>query len=111
MITPPPAGYAHAVAGAFRVVQPWGRDVARQSTLISEHHTAAAAFAEIDRLAAQMVRTGARSDSVQLLVVDRGGRVVPRPDPNDRQRVLVPHGYRRHASSSTAVREFGTTAD
>ena len=40
--------------GAYRIVQPWHRDVGRQSTLISEHHTAAAAFAEIDRLAAQI---------------------------------------------------------
>ena len=35
-----------------------GTDKAQQFTLISEHATAAEAFAEIDRLAAQMVRTG-----------------------------------------------------
>ena len=64
----------------FRIVQPWGRDVAQQSTLISEHATAAEAFAEIDRLAAEMVRTGAPSDAVELLVVDADGRLVSRPD-------------------------------
>jgi hypothetical protein len=43
----------------FRVVQPWDPDKARQATLVSEHPTAAKAFAEIDRLSAQMV-AGAR---------------------------------------------------
>ena len=44
---------------SFRVVQPWGRDKVQQSTMLSEHRTAAAAFAEIDRLSSEMVRTGA----------------------------------------------------
>jgi hypothetical protein len=48
----------------FRVVQPYGRDKARDATVISEHPTAGDAFAEIDRLSAQMVRTGASSDAV-----------------------------------------------
>jgi hypothetical protein len=43
----------------FRVVQPYGRDKARESTVIREHATAADAFAKIDRMSAQMVRTGA----------------------------------------------------
>jgi hypothetical protein len=38
--------------------------------MLSEHQTAAAAFAEIDRLTAQMARTGARADGIELLVVD-----------------------------------------
>ena len=54
----------------FRVVQPWGRDKIQQSTILSEHQTAAAAFAEIDRLTAQMVRTGAPADAIELVVVD-----------------------------------------
>jgi hypothetical protein len=45
--------------------------------LISEHHTAAAAFAEIDRLTAQMLRTGARTDSVELLVADADEEIIP----------------------------------
>jgi hypothetical protein len=63
----------------FRVVQPWGPDKARQATLISEHATAAEAFREIDRLASEMVRTGAPSDAVELVVVDPDDRVVLRP--------------------------------
>ena len=54
----------------FRVVQPWGPDRGRHTTLISEHASIAEAFAEIDRRSAEMVRTGARSDSVALIVLD-----------------------------------------
>jgi hypothetical protein len=50
-----------------------GRDAAihrhnkgREARLISEHTTGAEAFAEIDQLSAQMVRTGAPSDAVEL---------------------------------------------
>jgi hypothetical protein len=64
----------------FRVVQPWGPNKGRQATLISEHSTATEAFAEIDRLAARMVRTGAPSDAIELAVIDAGGTVVERPD-------------------------------
>ena len=65
---------------AFRIVQPWGPEKARQASLISEHPTAVEAFREIDRLAAQMVRTGAPSDAVELVVVDANDRLVRRPD-------------------------------
>lgn len=54
----------------FRVVQPWGKDKPRQSTWLSEHETAAEAFAEIDRLATQMFRTGVAGDSIELVVLD-----------------------------------------
>jgi len=63
----------------YQVVQPWGRDKAREHTLLSEHETAADAFAEIDRLAMQMVRTGAPSDAIEMLVIDSDGRVIQRP--------------------------------
>jgi hypothetical protein len=59
------SGWGMNECGRFRVVQPWGPDKARQATLISEHATAAEAFAEIDRLSAEMVRTGAPSDAVE----------------------------------------------
>ena len=65
---------------SYRIVQPYGRDKARESTVISEHQTAADAFAEIDRLSSQMVRTGAPSDAVELLVVDAAGRIIQRPE-------------------------------
>jgi hypothetical protein len=54
----------------FRVVQPWGPDKVRQSTLLSEHQSSVAAFAEIDRLVAQMSRTGVPSDALELVVID-----------------------------------------
>jgi len=38
--------------------------------MLSEHQTAAAAFAEIDRLTAQMARTGAPADAIELVVID-----------------------------------------
>ena len=67
-----------AFSPRFRIVQPYGRDVGRESTTISENATVAEAFAEIDRLAEQMVRTGARPETVTLLVVDARGSVVAR---------------------------------
>jgi hypothetical protein len=42
------------------------------------HETAAEAFAEIDRRAEQMARTGVRPDAVELIVVDHSHRVVRR---------------------------------
>ena len=75
-------GERHQRAVAFRVVQSWGRDKARESTLISEHAMAEDAFAHIDQLSAQMVRTGAPSDGVELIVVDQEDVVVPRPGVN-----------------------------
>ena len=54
----------------FRVVQPWGGNKVQQSTMLSEHQTAAAAFAEIDRLTERMLRTGAPVDAIELVVVD-----------------------------------------
>ena len=63
----------------YRVVQPWGSDKGRQATLISQHATALEAFAALDHLSAEMVRTGAPSDAVELLVVDAADQIVPRP--------------------------------
>ena len=63
----------------FRIVQPYGPDKGRQAKIISEHASAAEAFAGIDRLSAQMVRTGAPSDAIELIVIDPYGQIVPRP--------------------------------
>lgn len=64
---------------AFRVVQPWGQDKVRQSTWLSEHETAEAAFREIDRLASEMSRTGVPSNAIELVVLDVDGkRIVSR---------------------------------
>jgi hypothetical protein len=64
----------------YRVVQPWGKDRAQQATVVSTHLTPDAAFAEIDRLATQMVRTGSPSNAVELIVVDPLFRLVRRPE-------------------------------
>ena len=64
---------------SFRVVRPYGHDKARDATMLSEHATAAEAFAEIDRLRTQMARMGAPANKIELIVVDAADRIVPRP--------------------------------
>jgi hypothetical protein len=61
------------------VVQPYGVRVG-EWTLISEHQSAREAFEAIDAVSARMVRTGAPSDAIQLIVVDKHGVAVSRPD-------------------------------
>jgi hypothetical protein len=63
----------------YRVMHPWGPDKGRQATLRSEHATVTEAFAALDAMSAQMVRTGAPSDGIELVVVNAFGDVVPRP--------------------------------
>jgi hypothetical protein len=63
----------------YRVVHPWGPDKGRQATLQSQHDTITEAFAAIDSMRARIVRTGATGDVLELVVVDEGGNVVPRP--------------------------------
>ena len=63
----------------YRVVQPIGR-LRWESRLVSEHVSVAAAYAEIDRMAEQMVRTGAPSNAIELFVVDQEWRRVRRPN-------------------------------
>jgi hypothetical protein len=60
-------------------VQPWGAEKAKQSTAVTTRETVEAAFAEIDRMAAQMLKTGCPSDTVELIVVDEAGRIIRRP--------------------------------
>ena len=68
------------VVKRFRVVQPWGKDVATESTVVSTHDNAVDAFAEIDRMAEQMLRTSGSADLVRLVVVDESGKEVRRPN-------------------------------
>jgi hypothetical protein len=75
-----PAPLPHVITTAVTFNEqhrPW--DKARQATVISEHATAAAAFVEIDRLSSEMVRMGAPSDAVDVLVFDGDGHQVGRP--------------------------------
>jgi hypothetical protein len=60
-------------------MHPWGPDKGRQATLQSEHATIAEASAAIDAMRAQMARTGAPTDAIELVVVDEDGRQVARP--------------------------------
>jgi hypothetical protein len=50
-LMPNPVSNAASRRPVFRVVQPWGRRVATESTLISEHNTATEAFDAIEQLA------------------------------------------------------------
>jgi hypothetical protein len=67
-----------AARPSFYIVQPYGRDKERESTVVAECESAEAAFAEIDRLAEQMHRTGARPDQIELLVVNERREIVRR---------------------------------
>jgi hypothetical protein len=64
--------------GRFFVVQPYGPNKGRDATIIYEAATVNEAFAEIDRLAAQMERTGVRPDTIEFVVADERGNVVGR---------------------------------
>lgn len=66
----------------FSVVQPWGKDRAREATVVSSHAMASEAFEEIDRLSAQMVRTGAPSDAVEFIVIDAEFNICRRTNAN-----------------------------
>ena len=61
----------------YRIVQPYGRDKAREATFQSEHATVAEAFAAIDETYARMRRLGGTSTGVELIVIDEQDRIVP----------------------------------
>ena len=81
-------------------MQPWGPRKGRQSTLISEHHTVAAAFAAIDHLSSEMVRTRAPSDAVEL--VQQASRTTP-----EKSNPTVITGLRKGANPRTATKTVG----
>jgi hypothetical protein len=62
----------------YRVVQPYGRHP-EEWTVLSELSSAGEAFAAIDALSQQMVRTGAPSDAIAVMVVNENGQPVTRP--------------------------------
>jgi hypothetical protein len=62
----------------YRVVQPYGIRAGEWSAL-SERPSIAEAFAWMDDLSAQMVRTGVPSDAFELFVVDDSDARVARP--------------------------------
>ena len=63
----------------YRIVQPSGHDKASPSTVVRERDTIESAFAEIDSMAAQMLKVGSPSDAIELMMVDETGRIVRRP--------------------------------
>lgn len=63
----------------FSVVQPYGVR-SGEWTFISDHASSREAFEAIDALSARMMRTGAPSDAIELIVVDDTGARVTRPD-------------------------------
>jgi hypothetical protein len=62
----------------YRVVQPYGVRAGEWSEL-SRHATIHEAFAWFDYLSAQMVRKGAPSDGIELIVVNDSDARVARP--------------------------------
>ena len=56
----------------YYIVQPYsaGADRGRQVTIVSVHESVAAAYAELDRIAARLNDHGLAGDVIELLVVD-----------------------------------------
>jgi hypothetical protein len=75
--------------------------------LISTHPTAAEAFAAIDRLASEMMRSGAPSDAVELIVIDSGGQIVARPGAHN----AVRHSLKRRQPVAYLRTDMRSTAD
>ena len=68
-----------ARTGPFRVIQRWGPNLARHSTVLSEYSKRGNAFMDLDRRIAVLVEAGAVADALQMLVIDGDGCQVPRP--------------------------------
>lgn len=60
----------------FRIVQPYGRNIARDVTAISNHETLLEAVTELKALRARMRATGVSADAITLLILDANGSVV-----------------------------------
>lgn len=73
--------WTEEVTVPYRVVQPWGKDRAREATENSVWASIADAFAEIDRYAARVKTSRLPGDHLELIVVDDEGREVRRPGP------------------------------
>jgi hypothetical protein len=73
-------GIGVPMKGYYKIVQPWGPDRARQSTLVSDGYASETeVFAELDRLQERMRRSGVSVDFVELIVVDNVDRIRARP--------------------------------
>jgi hypothetical protein len=63
----------------FLIVQPYGRDVTREATVVRVCPTVEAAFDAVDTISERMRQTGAPSNAVELIVVDSNRKRVLRP--------------------------------
>ena len=61
-------------------MQPYGRSLATESTIQSEHQAVVKAFAAFDALVARIVQTGGQPDSITPVVIEAAGQVVRRAD-------------------------------
>jgi hypothetical protein len=62
--------------GPFRVIQRWGPNLVRHSTVLGEYHQCAAAFDSLAQRMAECVEAGGRADALRLIVVDANWRRV-----------------------------------
>jgi hypothetical protein len=61
------------------VIERWGPNVIRHSTVLATYHKLAAAFEDIDQRVALRVEAGAVADMLQFRVVDGDWQNVQRP--------------------------------
>jgi hypothetical protein len=62
--------------GPFRVIQPWGPNLTRHSTVLTEHLSLPGALDEVDRRRAALIEAGAQAEAINFLVLDGEGKVV-----------------------------------
>ena len=72
---------AESPTGPFRVIERWGPNLIRHSTVLATYHTLAAAFADVDQRVATVVAAGAIAEALQFFVVDSDWQKVQRPKP------------------------------
>ena len=70
-------------AKRFRVVQPWGKDLATESTVVSTHDNAVDAYGEIDRMPCPDCQ-----DPNQRPEMPKGWRSYIEPSRNNRLRAV-----------------------
>ena len=68
-------------AGPFRVIERWGPNLTRHSTVLGTYHTLAAAFEHVDQRVTTAVAAGAIAEALQFFVVNSDWQKVQRPKP------------------------------
>ena len=70
---------AESRTGPFRVIERWGPNVMRHSTVLATYHRVGAAFADLDRRIAIRVEAGAVPEALPFGIVDGEWQNVQRP--------------------------------